>query len=64
VGAIERSIAVALGIAYCPNDGNDAERLLRRAVALAAAAPASLPDGPATTRDAGGRRRAAANDDR
>ena len=64
VGAIERSVAVALGIAHYPSDGNDAERLLRRALSLAAAAPASLPDGPATTRDAAGRRRAAANDDR
>jgi len=64
VGAIERSVAVALGIAHYPGDGNDAERLLRRALSLAAAAPASLPDGPATTRDPAGRRRAAANDDR
>src|SRR5690349_15416912 len=30
VGAIERSVAVALGIAHYPSDGNDAERLLRR----------------------------------
>jgi len=64
VGAIERSVAVALGIAHYPQDGNDAERLLRRAVSLAAAAPAALPEGPATTRDGAGRRRAAANDDR
>jgi predicted signal transduction protein with EAL and GGDEF domain len=64
VGAVERSVAVALGIAHYPSDGNDAERLLRRALSLAAAAPASLPDGPATTRDAAGRQRAAANDDR
>jgi GGDEF domain-containing protein len=64
VGAIERSVAVALGIAHYPGDGNDAERLLRRALSLAAAAPASLPDGPATTRDSAGHRRAAANDDR
>jgi len=64
VGAIGRSVAVALGIAHYPGDGNDAERLLRRALSLAAAAPASLPDGPATTRDSAGHRRAAANDDR
>ena len=64
VGAVERAVAVALGIAHYPSDGNDAERLLRRALSLAAAAPASLPDGPATTRDAAGHRRAAANDDR
>jgi GGDEF domain-containing protein len=64
VGAIERSVAVALGIAHSPGDGNDAELLLRRALSLAAAAPAVAPDGPATTRDGAGRRRAAANDDR
>ncbi|HEY2188668.1 MAG TPA: GGDEF domain-containing protein [Caldimonas sp.] len=64
VGAIERSVAVALGIAHAPGDGNDAELLLRRALSLAAAAPAIAPDGPATTRDGVGRRRAAANDDR
>jgi len=64
VGAVERSVAVALGIAHYPGDGNDAERLLRRALSLAAAAPASLPDGPATTRDAARRRPAAANDER
>ena len=64
VGAIERSVAVALGIARYPQDGNDAEQLLRRAVSLAAAAPAALPEGPAATRDGAGRRRAAANDER
>ena len=63
VGAIERSVAVALGIAHSPQDGNDAERLLRRALSLAAAAPAASLDGPATTRDTAGRQRAAANDD-
>ena len=40
VGAVERSVAVASGIAHYPNDGRDAERLLRRALALAAVAPA------------------------
>lgn len=64
VGAIERTVAVALGIAHVPHDGTDAERLIRRALSLAAAAPAALPEGPATTRDGAGRRRAAANDDR
>ncbi|HEX4235355.1 MAG TPA: diguanylate cyclase [Caldimonas sp.] len=64
VGAIERSVAVALGIAHSPGDGNDAELLLRRAVSLAAAAAATSPHGLATTRDGAGRRRAAANDDR
>ena len=63
VGAIERSVAVALGLARYPQDGNDPERLLRRALSLAAAAPAALPEGPATTRDGAGVRRAAANDD-
>ena len=64
VGAIERSVAVALGMAGYPQDGNDAERLLRRALSLAAAAPAVSPDGPATTRNGAGVRRAAANDER
>ena len=64
IGASERSVAVALGVAHYPNDGKDAERLLRRALSLAAAAPATWPEGPVTTRDGAGRRRAAANDDR
>jgi GGDEF domain-containing protein len=64
VGAIERSVSVGLGVAHYPSDGSDAERLLRRALLLAAAAPAAAPDGPATTRDGSGLRRAAANDDR
>jgi len=53
IGAIDRSVAVALGIAHYPADGTDAERLLRRALALAAAAPA------ASVREA----RGAANDE-
>ena len=43
--AIERSVAVAFGIAHYPHDGNDAERLLRRALSLAATAPATCLDG-------------------
>lgn len=64
VGAIDRSVAVATGIAHYPHDGREAERLLRRALALAAAAPATSEAGPATVRDAGGAERAAANDER
>ena len=64
VAAVDRRIAVACGIAHYPLDGRDAERLLRRALALAAAAPATSAAGPATARDAGGGERAAANDDR
>ena len=63
VGAIEHSVAVALGIARYPHDGREAERLLRRALALAAAAPAIAETGPGTVRDAGGGERAAANDE-
>ncbi|MGZ8259369.1 MAG: diguanylate cyclase domain-containing protein [Caldimonas sp.] len=64
VGAIERSVAVAVGSAHYPQDGDDAERLLRRALSLAAAAPAAYSEGPATARDGAGNRRAAANDER
>jgi GGDEF domain-containing protein len=64
VGAVDRSLGVALGVARYPDDGHDAERLLRRALALAAAAPASVGLGPATTRNGAGFERAAANDDR
>ena len=34
------AVGVALGVSLCPEDGRDAEELLRRSVALAAAAPA------------------------
>jgi GGDEF domain-containing protein len=64
VGAAERSIAVALGVAHYPLDGQDAERLLRRALSLAAAAPAVSQAGPAAAHDADGVVRAAANDAR
>jgi GGDEF domain-containing protein len=40
VGDAEARLAVAMGVASYPGDGRDAERLLRRALALAAVAPA------------------------
>jgi len=64
VAAVDRSVAVAFGIAQYPQDGRDAERLLRRAMALAAAAPATSAAGPATARGGDGEERAAANDER
>jgi GGDEF domain-containing protein len=64
VGAAERSVAVAHGIAQYPHDGQDAGRLLRRALALATAAPAAVASGPATVHDGEGGLRAAANDAR
>jgi len=64
VAAVDRSVAVAFGIAHYPHDGREAERLLRRALALAAAAPATLAAGPATVRRGDGGERAAANDER
>jgi GGDEF domain-containing protein len=64
VAAVDRSVAVAFGIAHYPHDGRDAERLLRRALALAAAAPATSAAGPATARAVDGGERAAANDER
>jgi len=63
VGAVDRSLGVTLGVARYPDDGRDAERLLRRALALAAAAPASAWLGAATPNGAGFVR-AAANDER
>jgi len=64
VAAVDRSVAVAFGIAHYPHDGREAERLLRRALALAAAAPAMSAAGPAAVRSSDGGERAAANDDR
>jgi GGDEF domain-containing protein len=52
----ERWLSVAFGIAQFPNDGRDAEPLLRRALALAESAPAVVSTGPAAARTA-------ANDD-
>ncbi|MEP7300378.1 MAG: GGDEF domain-containing protein [Caldimonas sp.] len=63
VGNGERSVAVAVGIAHYPQDGNQADRLLRRALALAAVAPALTHAGPAALKDAAGVLRAAANDE-
>jgi GGDEF domain-containing protein len=64
IAAVDRSVAAAVGIAHYPHDGRDAERLLRRALALAAVAPATSASGSATVRDADGGERAAANDER
>jgi len=64
VAAVDRTVSVAAGIAHYPHDGREAERLLRRALALAAAAPATSATGPATVRDADGSEREAANDER
>jgi GGDEF domain-containing protein len=64
IAGAECSVAVAFGIARYPLDGKDAGRLLRRALALAAAAPATSRAGPTTVHDPGGGLRAAANDDR
>jgi len=64
VAGVDRSVAVAFGIAHYPHDGREAERLLRRALALAAAAPAMSAAGPAAVRSSDGGERAAANDDR
>jgi GGDEF domain-containing protein len=63
VGGSAMSVGVAAGIAGYPQDGNQADRLLRRALALAAAAPAVTGAGPATTQDRAGALRAAANDE-
>ena len=63
VGGNERTVPVALGIAHYPQDGNQAERLLRRALALAAVAPALTHAGPAAINDLAGDLRVAANDE-
>jgi len=63
VGGREHAVSVALGIAYFPQDGNQAERLLRRALALAAVAPALTHAGPAAIQDPAGDLRIAANDE-
>ena len=59
----ERSVPVALGIAHYPQDGHQAERLLRRALALAAVAPALGHTGPSAVHDGAGELRVAANDE-
>ena len=63
IGGDECRLTVAFGIALYPPDGKDANRLLRRALSLAAAAPATSFAGPAAVQHAGGELRAA-NDDR
>lgn len=63
VGGSLRSVPIAVGIAHYPQDGNQAERLLRRALALAAAAPTLTPAGPAALQDPAGQLRIAANDE-
>lgn len=63
VGNSEHSVPVALGIAHYPQDGNQADRLLRRALALAAVAPALTHAGPAAIQDPAGALRTAANDE-
>ena len=64
VGGAELSVAIALGLAHFPGDGNQADRLLRRALALAAVAPPLSVAGPAAAHDASGALRQAANDER
>jgi len=63
IGAGELSVAVAVGIAHYPHDGSQADRLLRRALALAAVAPPMALGGAAADHDPSGALRAAANDD-
>ena len=63
VGGATVSLAVAVGIAHYPEDGSQADKLLRRALALAAVAPPVLQDGRMTVGDAYGGKRSAANDD-
>ncbi len=63
VGGREIEVAVATGTSRFPQDGKAADKLLRRAVALAAAAPAGNLAAARHARDAHGRDRAAANDD-
>jgi diguanylate cyclase (GGDEF)-like protein len=63
VGGIELSVAVAVGIAHYPHDGNLADRLLRRALALAAVAPPMAPAAAVPGHDTVGAMRAAANDE-
>jgi len=64
LGTGSSAVAVAVGIAHYPNDGKQADRLLRRALALAAVAPASVGGQSANLLDSDGALRAAANDER
>ncbi len=63
LGGGEVSVAVAVGIAHYPHDGKQADRLLRRALALAAAAPPMAPGRTVLALDTSGAMRAAANDE-
>ena len=63
VGGEEFAVAAALGIGLCPDDGTEAEALLRRAGALAAAATAQGRFGFANYGEAGGPAQGAANDE-
>ena len=63
IGGGELSVAVAVGIAHYPLDGNQADRLLRRALALAAVAPPLAFAGSTMAHDPTGVVRAAANDE-
>jgi GGDEF domain-containing protein len=63
IGVTELAVAVAVGIAHYPQDGNQADRLLRRALALAAVAPPMLPTGVTAVPEPAGAMRAAANDE-
>lgn len=64
LGGAEVLVAVAVGIAHYPHDGAQADRLLRRALALAAVAPPMAGDGGAVVYDPDSLLRAAANDER
>jgi diguanylate cyclase (GGDEF)-like protein len=57
------AVSVALGIGQYPQDGAQPDALLRRALGLAASAPAQGRAGLASVSDAGGRVVQAANDD-
>jgi diguanylate cyclase (GGDEF)-like protein len=63
IGGVEVAVAVALGIAHYPHDGSQADRLLRRALALAAVAPPMAPAHAAVAHDTSGSMRIAANDE-
>ncbi len=64
LGRAEVSVAVAVGVGHYPHDGAQADRLLRRALALAAVAPPMAQGGRAALHGPDGAVRAAANDER
>ncbi|HZV93523.1 MAG TPA: GGDEF domain-containing protein [Caldimonas sp.] len=63
VGGGELAVAAAVGVAHYPQDGNQADRLLRRALALAAVAPPLTFGETADIRDGAASDRLAANDE-